>query len=262
MRALLIAGLALVTTFSYPGQAQTAQSRPARDRAIIQRRKILLVRSAALAKQFPDRRTAIVMYPVISGLDPIALRRVRSLLSFKNIFDYSLQEYRTDAWLTEFTFDVNHNADYLLDITFMQSGMAAYPDEQSKHFLINIRNGNKIIAKDAFQIATLETLAALVDKRLQDEIDTLKKDNAGSSDIDPVQKESINDAYSVLKFEIKDLDDFSVSQKGITFLYDAGFPHVIKALEPHGRYVFTFAELKPYIKTDGPLGQFVRKGLE
>lgn len=262
MHALPIAVLALVASFSYSGQTQTAQGPPARDRAIIQRRKIELVRSAALAKQFPDRKTAIVTYPVISGLNPAALRRVRSLLTFKNIFDYSLKEYRSDAWLTEFTFDVNHNADYLLDITFMQSGMAAYPDEQSKHFLIDIRNGKKIVAKDAFQVAKLEILAALVDKRLQDEIESLKKDNAGSTDIDPVQKASINDAYSVLKFEIKDLDDFSVSQKGITFLYDAGFPHVIKALEPDGRYLFPFAELKPYIKADGPLGQFVRQGLK
>lgn len=262
MHALLIAGLVIVTSFSYSGPTQSAQSGPTRDRAIIQRRKIVIVRSGALAKQFPDRKTAIVTYPVISGLNPTALRRVHSLLTFKNIFDYSLQEYRDDAWLTEFTFDVNHNADYLLDITFMQSGMAAYPDEQSKHFLIDIRNGKKIVAKDAFQVAKLEILAALVDKRLQDEIESLKKANAGSSDIDPVQKASINDAYSVLKVEIKDLDDFSVSRKGITFLYDAGFPHVIKALEPHGRYLFTFAELIPYIKADGPLGQFVHQGLE
>ena len=262
MHALLTAGLALVTLLSYSAQTQTAQSRPARDRAIIQRRKIVLVRSAELARQFPERKTAIVTYPVISGLNPTALRRVRSLLTFKNIFDYSLEDYRNDAWLTEFTFVVNHNADYLLDITFTQSGMAAYPDEQSKHFLMDIRTGKKVIAEDAFQIAKLETLAALVDKKLQDEIESHKRDNAGSSDIDPIQKESINDAYAVLKFEIKDLDDFSVSQKGITFLYDAGFPHVIKALEPQGRYLFSFEELKPYIRADGPLGQFVRQGLE
>ena len=45
---------------------------------------------------------------------------MRSLLDFKNIFDYSLKEYREDAWLAEFAYNVNHNSDYLLDITFTQ----------------------------------------------------------------------------------------------------------------------------------------------
>ena len=92
--------------------------------------------------------------------------------------------------------------------------MAAYPDEQSKHFLIDIRNGKKITAQDAFHIAKLEILALLVDEKLQEDIERHKRDNASSRDIDPIQRESINDAYSVLKFEIKDLDDFSVSKKG------------------------------------------------
>jgi hypothetical protein len=48
-----------------------------------------------------------------------------------------------------------------------------------------------------------------------------------------------------------------VGRTGITFLYDAGFPHAIKAFEPQGKYFFTYAELKLYIKRDGPLGQFI-----
>ena len=233
-----------------------------RDSAIIQHRQIRLVRSPSLAKQFPNRRTAIISYPLISGLTPRALRRVHSLLSFKNIFDYSLAEYRNDAWLSEFTYVVNHNGHHLLDLTFTQSGMAAYPDEQSKHFLIDIRTGGIVTAEHAFQADKLAELAALVDSRLQADIEQLKKDNAASKDIDPSQRASVNDAYAVLKFEIKELKDFSVSKKGITFLYDAGFPHVIKALEPEGRYFFPYALVKPYIKAEGPLAQFIHQGLE
>ncbi len=57
---------------------------------------------------------------------------------------------------------------------------------------------------------------------------------------------------------VQNLDDFSVGRMGITFLYDAGFPHVFKAFEPQGRYFFNYAQLKPYLKDDGPLGQFIR----
>ncbi|HYJ45883.1 MAG TPA: hypothetical protein VEV81_04655, partial [Pyrinomonadaceae bacterium] len=61
-----------------------------------------------------------------------------------------------------------------------------------------------------------------------------------------------------VKFKSADLDDFSVGARGITFLYDAGFPHVVQALEPVGRYFFSYAQLKPYIKRDGPLALFIR----
>jgi len=43
---------------------------------------------------------------------------------------------------------------------------------------------------------------------------------------------------------------------GVTFLYDAGFPHVIQALQPDGRYFFSYAVLRPHIKSSGPLGVF------
>jgi hypothetical protein len=93
----------------------------------------------------------------------------------------------------------------------------------------------------------------MVDRELQREIKRLANENK-----EPEEKEVVDGAYDNLKFERKDLDEFSVGPRGITFLYDAGFPHVIKALEPEGHYFFSYSDLKPYIKGDGPLGQFVK----
>jgi hypothetical protein len=238
--------------------AKVSTNHIVQERALIQRRRTVIVRDASVTKHFPNRKTAVVTYPVISGLRPETLRKVRELLSFKNIFDYSMAEYRSDPWLSEFSYVVNHNANFLLDLTFTQSGQAAYPDEQSKHFLINLRTGKAVLAADAFQQDKLATLATAVDEKLQQEIAGLRKENASSTDRDADEKTSVNDAYDILKFEQKNLDNFSVSKHGVTFLYDAGFPHVIKALEPKGQYFFPYAELRSFIKTTGPLGQFVR----
>ena len=60
------------------------------------------------------------------------------------------------------------------------------------------------------------------------------------------------------KYTLENLDDFSISDKGITFQYDYGFAHAIQALQPDGTYFFTFAQLKPYIKKTGVFGQFVK----
>lgn len=255
MRVLLLTLFALIA-LNVPATPLNHQSSFSKgDRAIIQRRRIVLRRSPEVAKHFPKRKTAIVIYPVVTGLAPTIQRKVRAHLDFKNVFDYSLDEYREDEWLSEFSYLINHNDDYLLDITFNQSGLGAYPDDQSKHFLINLRTGNLVSAVEAFEPDNLSKLAAMIDQKLQHEITQLKKDNAAS---DPEEKESINDAYENLKFEAKDLNNFSVSSKGLTFLYDSGFPHVIKALEPKGRYLFTFDEMRSFLKGDGPLGQFVR----
>lgn len=263
MLALILALLFILSfpilSFPRPAiQANTPRANFAEDRVIIQRRRVVLVRSPKLAKHFSDRKTAVVIYPVVSGLtNPLVLRRVRSLLTFKNIFDYSLDDYRNDAWLSEFDYLVNHNGNYLLDITFTQSGMAAYPDEHSKHFLINLKDGSLVKASEVFEPSKLAALAAMVDSKLQTELKQMANENASMNDMEASDKESLKDAHRNLRFEVENLDEFSVGRKGITFLYDAGFPHVIKAFEPEGRYFFSYSELKPYIKRNGSLRQFV-----
>ena len=254
---LVLSILSLNSVGFAASQANSTQS-ASDDHVIIQRRKVVLVRNAGLVKDFPGKRRAVVTYPVISGLSPAVLRRVRSVLDFKNIFDYSLKDYREDTWLFEFTYKLNHNADHLLDITFTQDGSAAYPDSQSKHFLINLRDGSVIKASNAFNTDKLPELAALVARKLQDELKKIDKENEDPKAEQPDEKEMGREASEALKFEVKDLDEFSVGRKGITFLYDAGYPHAIQAFEPIGKYFFSYTELKSFIKPDGPLGQFVR----
>jgi hypothetical protein len=223
--------------------------------AIITRKKITIVRTGRVARDFPEKKRATVVYPVVSGLPPQILRRVRAILDFKNIFDYSLQEYRTDSWLEEFDYEVNHNDNYILDLTFTQIGSAAYPDSQSRHFAIDLKTGTVLKASDVFIQAKQDELARLVDVALQQEINELRKVVKEDKNIDDPQ--NIFDAYDLLKFEVKNLNDFSVRRNGITFLYDAGFPHVIEALQPDGEYMFTYDQLKPFIKPNSRLWQFV-----
>jgi hypothetical protein len=248
----ILSFLVFTSVITTASQAGNAKPSPAHDHAIIQRRRIVLTRDPELAKNFPHKKRAVVVYPIVGGLNTVVLRRVRSILDFKNIFDYSLKEYREDTWLSEFSYVVNYNKNYLLDISFTQSGSGAYPDDQSKHFLINLRNGSTVKASDVFEADKISQLVGLVDRQLQREIERLKAEEK-----DPADKEAVDDTYKDLKFQLKDLDDFSVGPKGITFLYDAGFPHVIKALEPNGRYFLPYESLRKVINPDGPLGQFI-----
>jgi hypothetical protein len=220
---------------------------------VIQQRRIVLVRSGKFARDFPDRKRAIITYPVVVGpRNSPVLRKIRATFDFKNIFGSSLAEYRASTWLSEFAYKVNFNRDYILDITFTQEGVGAYPDGGYKHFAINLRTGDLIRAADAFDPAAHEKLAAIIDAQLQAENqETIKQ--VGSED-----RASAEELLKGLKFTTSHLDNFAVSDTGVYFLFDANFPHAVQAFEPAGSYFFSYADLKPYIKRDGPLAVFIR----
>ncbi len=247
--------LLLITSVGY------AQSKPspstADDRVIIRPRTVTLIRRASLVKGFPEKRTAKLTYPAVSGLkNTQALRRVQSLLQVKNVFDSSLNDYRQDRWLAEFGYKVNYNRNYILDVTFTQSGSGAYPDTHTKHFAINLKDGSVIKAADVFTGDKSEALAALVNNKLQAELKKIVQELTASRG-DPEDLRIAKEVQEPLKFTVENLDEFSVGAKGITFLYDAGYPHAIQAFAPVGEYFFSYSELKPFTKRDGLLGQFI-----
>ena len=228
------------------------------DRAVVRPRTVVIIRRGAMTKTFPDKKRATVTYPVISGLkDPQVLRRVQAILQVKNVFDSSIADYRDIYWLREFSYEVNYNKNGILDITFTQDGSGAYPDTQTKHFAINLKNGKVIKASDVFIDSSLPTLRTMLDGKLQSELREILK-SLKDSKSDPEDVRIATEAQEPQGYTIENLDDFEVGAKGITFLYDAGYPHVIQAFEPTGRYFFTYSDLKPFIKRDGPLGQFVQ----
>lgn len=237
----------------------TSSSLPGADsRLYVRRRRIVLVRSGKVAREFPQRKTAIVTYPVIGGLsNAAALQKARSILLINNVFDSSLKDYRDDAWLTEFTYQVNFNGNYIFDITFVQSGVGAYPETHSRHFIIDLKRGEILTASDVFDLERMNTLAALVDQKLQAELRQIEE-SIKAAGLDVEGARSLHETLAGMKFEVRNLDDFSVGKNGVTFLYDAGLPHAIKAFEPVGQYFIAYSEIKPYIRPDGLLGQFVR----
>jgi hypothetical protein len=238
--------------------ANFAQSPPP-DRITIRPKRVVIIRRGPFARQYTERLRAVVTYPLVSGnIDPKVLAKVRATLSLKNVFGSSLQEYRTDNWLDELSYVVDYNENHILDITFTQNGTAAYPDSQYKHFALNLKTGEVLRARDVFAEDKLAQLTNLVDSALQKEVSELKQVVKDDATLDADGKQNLIDALELQKFELNNLDDFSVSSKGIVFLYDAGFPHVIEALQPEGRYLFPYSDLASFIRPDGVLGQFVK----
>lgn len=210
-----------------------------------------------VGKDVPDfKKTFDVTYPVVLGLEDYKAEEniIKTLNYWKN-FEGSLEEnLGSYHWLTDLYYKVNYNKNSILDITLTMEGVGAYPDESSKNLVIDLKTGNKVYAKDTF--TNLEGLAIKIGEAQKAE---LKKAMAEAN------KEAEGDGNYYLdvigregKFTVEKINDFSISDKGVTFLHNYDFVHAAKALEPAGRYFFTWTELKPFIKPDGLLGQFIR----
>jgi hypothetical protein len=238
--------------------ARYSQSRPpvTTDKVSIAKRKIVINRSGPrqYLKFHPEKRTAIIYHPFISGLrDPTLLRKVRSLLSIKAIFGMSLREYRESTWLNELDYEVNYNANHILDITFTADGEGPHPDSHSRTIPVDLKLGKILKARDVFIEAKLGELAAAVDIKLKLEVTELIK--TAKENIDA---ENIIELLGQQKFEVENLDDFSINQEGVRFLYTADFPRVYVGFEPLGGYLFPYSSLKSFIKPGSPLAQFVK----
>ena len=214
---------------------------------------------------FKEKRTFLVTYPVVSGALPLATKKkLENTVSYWRVFETTLQENLTDSdWLYELSYKVNYNKKGVLDIALTQEGSAAYPDQSTKELVIDLKTGEQVKFTDAFRTDALAAFAEMVDKKLSAEktaqiqrIDKGEFDDGGKPDkeANDALKEQLND----LSFTAETFADYSVNDRGVTIVYDAGFPHVIQAAQPDGQYFFTWAELKPFIKPGGLLARFVR----
>lgn len=201
-------------------------------------------------KNAPEhKKTFTVNSPKVAGANG---RKIEAILDYEKNFGFNIQEeIKETYWLDSADYTVNYNKNGILDVTIFLEGSGAYPSGTSKYLIINTKTGTRVKPSDVF--INLSGLAELGRKAQQTEIKTetarIKKEEP---DFEP--NEYLGDA----KFTTDNLWAFTVSDNGLTFHYDYGFPHVAKALQPDGEYSFTWTELKPYIKKTGLFGQFVK----
>ena len=209
-----------------------------------------------------EKRNFTVTYPVVAGAIPLAAKKkLNDTISYWRVFDTTLAENLGDYdWLYEMSYAVNYNKNGVLDIALTMDGAGAYPDQSTRNLVVDLKTGEQVKFADAFKTDALDKFAPLVDAKLKTEVKEIIKsiDEDKSSGNTKEDNDSLKEQLNALSFTPESFNEFSVSDKGVTIFYEAGFPHVIQALEPAGNYFFTWAEAKPFIKPDGLLGRFVR----
>ena len=198
----------------------------------------------------PDfKKTFTINYPKVAGKFG---KKIETLLSYEKNFGFDLKEEINETqWLSDANYKILYNKDGILSIALSIEGVGAYPSGSTKHLVIDLSNGTIVKPTDAFN--PLNGIVTLCNKKLREEI---KEEVARIKKEEP--NEEIGDLFDNKTFKTSDLKEFSVSEKGVTFHYDYGFPHAVQAWQPIGDYFFRWTELRPFIKKVGVFGQFVK----
>ena len=201
------------------------------------------------------KKTFTITYPKVKASSPALSKKIESTLSYSTVLGLNVnEEIREIQWLEEADFEVSYNSKGILTITLSMNGTAAYPDGTSKALVVDLKTGNRVRPVDVF--TNLNGLAAMVKRAQKAEVSKALKEMKE----DPENKDFDTDQlFENTNFTAKDLNEFEVNDKGVTFIYNYGFVHAIQALEPDGRYTFTWKDLRPYIKNTGRFAMFGRQ---
>jgi hypothetical protein len=221
------------------------------------------------------RKEFTVRYPIIEGIKSESiLYKINAVLSYERVFGVSLAEaIEGEMWIDDLDYTVNFLKRPFMDLTFIMEGIGAYPWQATRNIVINYETGERVKATDLFNEYSLERLALIVNEFVQVDLkkasleelykyEEIQLDVVGENPLIEGMEERaswIEERFSSKKFSVENLNDFSLSDSGIYFIYDFEFPHVIKALEPEGRYYFPYATLKQGIKKGGMLDRFIRE---
>lgn len=206
---------------------------------------------------------ATVAYPKVTQTpwgDPGLNAKVNAAISLKTVLKQSPEEFIEEVksgnhWLNSIDYVVNYNKNNLLDIDFTMEGCGAYPSASVEHVLVDTSKGKSVSPSEAFTPEGVVSLKKILEKEMKEEMASTIKENKKNAEAEEMLAGIFGSAPTITT---KDLLPFSVSDTGLTFICDWGFPHVALALEPDGKYFFPFSALKPFIKKTGPLGVFVK----
>lgn len=224
--------------------------------AIAQERAIISTKLTKLKLTKNDEPyIAVIKLPYIAGLRSKRIENViNESLTLEKLFETSIKEEKESSWLTDVRYQVRYNRHFLLDIEILMSGVGAYPDTMKQERVFNLRTGKIVRAQDLFFENKLSQLAFMVNSALRVEAKKSARIYAKKYD---EEFDSLMYRYKEYSFKIEKLNNFSLSDKGVIFNYDFLFSHVAKALEPSGKYYFTYRQLKGIINPKGILRGFV-----
>lgn len=201
-----------------------------------------------------------IIYPKAAlNSNPALKRKIEESLNYEKIFEFDLKKEldTTDMLVDEIGYRVLYNRNGILNLMLSADFSAAHESHSDKSIVISLKTGEIVKPEDIFIKTKLAALAKLIDKSMQAEIGRTLRDirkTYGDNDYQYVKEQFGADRA----FEIDDLREFKISQKGVTFHYNYYFSHISRNFQPPGEFFLSYARLKLFIRRDGLLERLAR----
>ncbi len=188
-----------------------------------------------------------------------ALVKLKAHLSIKKLTDQTEQEIRENfagcgCGLTNTSYTVDYNRNGVLALSVGREWVGAYSSFSAERLVLSTRTGERLSIGQLLLPAALPELARQCDKLLKTRMKEARRAAANSGE----EAQWLDELLAGKTFTTAHLSDFTVTKDGITFYYPFAFPHAALALQPDDAFAFTFAQLKPYLKPDGPLSHEIK----
>jgi hypothetical protein len=211
-------------------------------------KKVVYVRKNA--EEFEIQRKAAVIYPKISNFDKNMSAKISEQISYWKNFEITLDQIKTELGIIELSYKINYNKNFILDITLTQESQQAYPWTEKRFIVLDLRTGKRVKLDELFKAKSVGKITKMIQSAMKRELE--------KKDFEPETAFAFKSEVKLETVKLSDLEGFSVSDKGITFLFDYDFNFASLADEPAGRYFFSWKQLKPYMKTTGLFAKFVK----
>ncbi|HEY9177209.1 MAG TPA: hypothetical protein VIN07_05940 [Flavipsychrobacter sp.] len=187
--------------------------------------------------------------------------KVQKAYLLQTIVDYTpeeaenwLREYEADTLpiqgLTRFDIDTTYYAHCILGIRYTYGWMGAYPSAYIGYLNYNMRTGDTLRMQDVVQMGSMDELLKLCNDKLNRNIINNRKELVAGDGLEDADRHLSN--YPAV-FTTENINNYYLSDSGITFFYVFEFPHVMQAMEPDGEVFLNRAELGPILQRGGAL---------
>jgi hypothetical protein len=212
---------------------------------VITPREVIYNRKNAVSA---EKARVMVVYPQIKAPTAALSRRIQKTVTRLDV----KRDIIADQWLESAGYFAGYNKNGILSITLSMSGTGAFSSTLYRYFVVDLKTGEEASVHRVFK--DLPGLAALIRTHQKNEITEAKKEISLQSDY---PSELANRFLDTADFTVRNLREFAISDEGVTFIYDYGFPRIIYPIQPNGNFQLTWRELKPFISRRGLLGKFI-----
>lgn len=201
--------------------------------------------------QMDFKKSFTIEYPVVKAATPALSKKIEKAISPLTVLRINIKEEQTTyQWLETSEFEVKYNDNDVICVSHFMEGTAAYPSSMTQTVVVDAKTG--LPAKPAAVFANIPGLLAMIKKDQKAEIAASIIEIKKEPDWQEPNPEHL---FENADFGAANLEGYSISKDGVMFTYSYGFPHIIQAIEPSGQFLYTWEQIKPFIKRGGLLGR-------